>query len=101
MPSMVRALGPAGANRAWHHIVGQNRANIAKFGPQAIHNTRNVFNVPTGIGTLHDKITRYYQSKDPEISGNQRVRDWLKGKSFQFQYDFGIEKLKEFGWYSN
>jgi len=58
-----------------------------------------VVNIPHGKGTIHDKISRYYQSIDPNISGKQRVRDWLKGKSFQFQYDFGIEKLKEFGWY--
>ena len=98
-PSMTRALGPAGAGRAWHHIVNQNSANIAQFGNQAIHNTNNVVNIPHGKGTIHDKISRYYQSIDRKISGNQRVRDWLKGKSFQFQYDFGIEKLKEFGWY--
>ncbi|MXV39397.1 hypothetical protein GO491_12070 [Flavobacteriaceae bacterium Ap0902] len=95
---MVRALGPAGKDRAWHHIVNQNRSNIAKFGPQAIHNTNNIVNLPHGKGTIHDKISRYYQSIKPESKG-MKVRDWLKSKSFQFQYDYGIEKLKEFGWY--
>jgi|SRR6218665_130270 len=97
--SMTRALGRAGDGRAWHHIVNQNSSNIAQFGTQAIHNTNNVVNVPNGRGTIHDKISRYYQGIDKKISDKQRVRDWLKGKSFRFQYDFGIEKLKEFGWY--
>jgi RHS repeat-associated protein len=97
--SMVTALGNAGKDRAWHHIVNQNSANIAQFGNQAIHNRNNVVNIPHGKGTLHDKITRYYLGIKPESKG-MRVRDWLKTKSFQFQYDYGIEKLREFGWYN-
>lgn len=96
--SMTRALGPAGAGRAWHHIVNQNPANIAQFGNQAIHNTNNIVNLPHGKGTIHNKITKHYLSKAP-YSDNKRVRDWLKTKSFQFQYDYGMDKLKEFGWY--
>jgi RHS repeat-associated protein len=92
------AMGPAGAGRAWHHIVNQNPANVAQFGNQAIQNTNNIVNLPHGKGTIHNKITSHYLSKTRE-SGNQRVKDWLKSKDFQFQYDYGMDKLKEFGWY--
>jgi len=92
------AIGPAGAGRAWHHIVNQNPANIARFGNEAIQNTNNILNLPHGKGTIHNKITKHYLSKSRE-SGNLRVRDWLKSKDFKFQFDYGMEKLKELGWY--
>lgn len=98
-PSLTKALGPAGKGRAWHHIVNQNPANISQFGAQSIHNIKNVVNLPHGKGTIHNKITSHYLSKTRD-SGNQRVRDWLKGKSFQFQYDYGMRILKENGWYN-
>src|SRR5690606_19029171 len=40
--AMVRALGSAGRERQWHHIVEQTRGNVARFGAEAIHNTQNV-----------------------------------------------------------
>ena len=98
-PSLTKALGPAGKGRAWHHIVNQNPANISQFGAQSIHNIKNFVNLPHGKGTIHNKITSHYLSKTRD-SGNQRVRDWLKGKSFQFQYDYGMRILKENGWYN-
>jgi hypothetical protein len=33
------AMGPAGENKAWHHIVEQRRINVERFGAEAIHNT--------------------------------------------------------------
>lgn len=86
------------ALRQCFSVVNQNPANIAQFGNQAIHNTNNIVNLPHGKGTIHNKITKHYLSKAP-YSDNKRVRDWLKTKSFQFQYDYGMDKLKEFGWY--
>lgn len=35
--SVVQAACPD-----WHHIVPQSKANIAKFGAEAIHNTKNL-----------------------------------------------------------
>lgn len=92
------AMGPAGINQAWHHIVNQNPANISNFGNEAIQNKNNIVKLPHGKGTIHNKITSHYLSKTRE-SGNMRVRDWLKTKDFKFQYDYGIRKLKEYGWY--
>lgn len=36
-----KAMGPAGKGKAWHHIVEQNPANIARFEPEAIHKLKN------------------------------------------------------------
>ena len=45
---------------------------------------------------MHAKISGYYNSIQPNISGNMRVRDWLAGQSFETQYQFGIDILKRF-----
>lgn len=39
----------------------------------------------------------YYSSKQPFTNG-LTVRNWLSGKSFKEQYDFGMKTLKQFGW---
>lgn len=92
-----RAMGPAGKGKAWHHIVEQNPANIAKFGPEAIHNTGNLMKLPHGAGTIHAKISGHYSSIQG-FTGGKTVRQWLNTKSFDFQRNYGLKKLKEFGW---
>ncbi len=95
-----REFGSAGPGRAWHHIVEQNSANVAKFGHQRLHTTVNIVNVPHGKGSLHAKISGYYSSKQISItkSSELTIRQWLNTKSFEFQYEFGIQTLKNFGW---
>lgn len=90
------AQGRAGDGMAWHHIVEQHPDNIAKFGAETIHNTENLIKLPHGAGSLHNKITGYYNSKLPGM--NMRVRDYVKTLSFEEQFNFGIETLKKFGW---
>lgn len=93
--ALKRSLGPAGKGRAWHHIVEQTPGNIKKFGANNVHNTGNVVNIPHGRGLLHQKISGFYSSKQPFTNG-QTVRQWISGKSFNEQYDFGIKILNQF-----
>jgi hypothetical protein len=90
-----KANGPAGPGQAWHHIVEQTPGNIAKFGPEAIHNTNNCIKLPHGSGSIHQRISNYYSSKDFFTNG-QTVRKWLSTQSFDEQYDFGIKTLQRF-----
>jgi YD repeat-containing protein len=90
---MVKYLGPAGKGQAWHHIVEQTPANIAKFGPERIHNINNIVAAPHGSGTLHNKISGFYSSRAP---GGGRIRDWVGTKSFEEQYDFGMKTMQKF-----
>lgn len=69
-PSLTRALGPAGKDQSWHHIVNQNESNIQKFGPQTIHNTNNIIRLPNDI---HSKISSYYARIKEDISGKMRI----------------------------
>lgn len=63
------------------------------FDAETIQNVNNVINISKEV---HRKISAYYNNSiDPSISSTMRVRDWLAGKSFEFQ--FGLEILKRFG----
>ena len=80
-----------------HHIVEKRPSNITQFGEQAINNTDNLIKLPHGKGTIHAKVSGYYSSIQP-FSEPETVRQWLNPQSFQAQYDFGIETLKNLGW---
>jgi hypothetical protein len=87
---------PAGSGNDWHHIVEQCQGNSARSG-FAVTEINRKLNLIKLDKPTHRKITRYYQSPDPYTSGNQTVRNWLNGKSFEFQLEFGIARLKELG----
>jgi hypothetical protein len=87
-------LGSAGNNKHWHHIVEQCQTNKSGFTTEQINNTSNVIAVDA---QTHAQITGYYNSTKFEFTGGQSVRNWLAGKPFQVQFDFGMNVLKEFG----
>jgi len=91
--------GSAGAGMAWHHIVEQNSANIGNFGKQLINNTSNMIRLPSGAGLLHQRISGYYSSIQPMVTGSDTLtlRQWIQTKSFEFQRNFGVELIKRFG----
>lgn len=92
-----RAMGPAGKGQAWHHIVEQTSGNVSRFGAEAIHNTSNLVKLPHGKGSIHNRISGYYSSKQP-FTGGLTVREWLSTQTYEQQYQFGIQTMKKFGW---
>jgi len=92
-----RVMGSAGSGYAWLHIVEQTPANLAKFGPDRIHNTANLIRLPHGKGSIHAKVSGYYSSKQFFTQG-KTVREWLSQYDYEFQYQFGINTLEKFGW---
>lgn len=87
-----KVYGEAGPGKAWHHIVEQHAHNVSKFGTNKIHNTSNLVKVAAGKGSTHAKITGFYNSKKSFTFG-KTVRDWIKTKPFEEQYEFGLEIL--------
>lgn len=86
------ALGPAGDRKVWPHIVEQRPSNVARFGPEAIHNTPNVVAVPREV---NQKIADYYSRKRP-WTGGKTVREFLDIQSYEEQMKFGqmiLEKV--------
>jgi len=86
---LKKFLGSPGEGNAWHHIVEQNQFNIDKFGAETIHNVDNV--VPISK-ELNDKLNYFYATKNP-LTGNMPPREWLKDKTLQQAYDFGVAAL--------
>jgi hypothetical protein len=82
--------GKAGDKQVWHHIVEQ--CKTCQFPATIIHNTKNLVAVPK---IVNDRLNALYSSKVASISGNKTIREWLKGKPFKEQYEFGKKKLKE------
>ena len=79
-----------------HHIVEQTPSNLSKFGSEAIHNTANVVPVAADIHVGKGSISAYYSSKQPFTEG-LTVRKWLAPQSFDAQYNFGMQVLKDYG----
>jgi hypothetical protein len=90
-----RVFGNAGSGKAWHHIVQQTATNVNRFGAQAIHNARNIVRISHGASTLHSRLTGHYNSIQPFTNG-MRVYEWLQTKTFEYQYNYGLQKLNEF-----
>jgi hypothetical protein len=86
--ALKRALGPAGRDMHWHHLVEQR--NVARFGSNAVHSLQNVVRVDASV---HRQINAFYSSVQP-FTGGQTVRQWLSGQSFEAQMQFGLETLE-------
>ena len=91
---LKKAIGPAGKDKHWHHIVEQSQIDKSGFSPQQIHNTSNIIAVDA---KTHGKISGHYNSKQYGFTDGKSVRDWLAGQSFELQYEYGLGVLREFG----
>lgn len=92
-----KVYGSAGEGMAWHHIVEQTPSNLVKFGPESLHNTMNIIPLEHGAGSLHSNISGYYSSIQ-SFSQGLTVRQWLSAKTFEEQFEFGLDALQEKGW---
>ncbi|RYZ43040.1 MAG: hypothetical protein EOO71_05265 [Myxococcaceae bacterium] len=88
-----KAMGPAGTGRQWHHVVEQTPGNATRFGPEALHNAENVIPLDEA---LHRRVSAFYSTKQPELTGTSSltVRQWLSTQSFQAQRDFGLLSIE-------
>jgi hypothetical protein len=91
--SFKRAMGRAGKDKNWHHIVEQHPDNVRRFGPEALHNTENIIQLDTG---LHTNVSAFYSSKRRFITGTDKltVRQWLKTQSYENQRAFGLRAIE-------
>ena len=87
-------LGSPGEGNHWHHIVEQCQGKKSGFSSQQINNPSNVIAVDA---QTHAKITGYYNTTSYSFTEGLSVRNWLAGKPYPVQYDFGIGVLKMFG----
>ncbi len=88
-----KAMGSAGPNKEWHHIVEQSQIRKSGFSPRQIHNTKNIIAIDK---TIHRQVSGYY-NRILDFTNNTSVRNWLAGQSYQKQYEFGLQVLRSFG----
>ncbi|MBZ4334474.1 hypothetical protein [Corallococcus sp. AS-1-12] len=91
--SFKRAMGPAGEGKEWHQIVEQTNGNVARFGPQSLHNTENVVSLDKA---LHNLVSAFFSSKRPFITGSESltVRQWLSAQTLDAQRAFGLRSIE-------
>jgi len=95
---LKKYLGSPGEDNAWHHIVEQSQIGKSGFSSNEINNVNNIISIPHGKGTVHAKISGYYSSIPASgFTNGLTVRQWLSGQSFQQQFDFGMNVLKQYG----
>jgi LysM domain len=94
------AKGAAGQNKAWHHLVEQNKANMQKFGSSFINNTSNLVRIDDKTGGIHKRISGFYSSstslKQDFLQG-QNFRKWVGKLNFENQEAVGKFILEQFG----
>ena len=86
---LIKYLGSAPKGMQWHHIVEQSQA--AQFGQRRIQSVDNIVAIPI---EEHTKLSAFYASNQ-HFSEPNRVRVWLRGQSFEEQYEYGMERLKQ------
>ncbi len=91
--NLKKSIGSAGRGNHWHHIVEQSQIEKSGFSPYQIHNTSNIIAVDKAT---HSQITGHY-NKILNYTNGMTVRNWLAGQSFETQYNYGIDILKQYG----
>jgi hypothetical protein len=74
-----------------HHIV-ERGPNEGKFSEEQLEGSENVVRIPY---YKHRDISDFYSTKNKDLGG-LTPREYLRGKSFEEQRQFGIETLKRF-----
>jgi len=74
----------------------QINAKRAGFAAEEVNNVENIIALQSGKESVHSAISGYYSRKFKWTDG-MTVRDWLSNKSFEEQFEFGMNYLKNFG----
>jgi hypothetical protein len=75
-----------------HHIVEQG-PNDKKIPDELLQGRENVVKIPYYI---HRDISDWYSRPNPEYGG-KTPRDFIRGKTFGEQYQFGLDAMRKFG----
>ena len=92
--ALKKDIGSPGPGKQWHHIVEQSQIKKSGFTAEQINNTSNIIAIDSAT---HAKISGYYNTKSFDFTNGLSVRDWLAGKSYEYQYNFGLDVLRQYG----
>ena len=90
---IIKFYGPAPPGYEYHHIVEQSAEN--DIPASELNSTWNIVVIPK---LIHEEInSEYAQSASDENGGGVTIRDSLKGKPFEEQYEQGLETMRKIG----
>ncbi|QXX76385.1 hypothetical protein MHY1_03225 [Methylovirgula sp. HY1] len=89
---LEKRFGPAGDGYQYHHIV-EVGINGGAIPTSRLQSTDNIIRIPT---LLHEEISAAYGRSAP-TARNMSLRQWLNGQSYQMQYDYGLNVMRELG----
>ena len=90
---LEKRFGPAGEGYDYHHIVEQG-ANRGLIPAEQINSTTNIIRIPR---LLHEEINAIYSGPAELGTSGPSVRDTLRGKSYEAQYDYGLRTFRKIG----
>jgi hypothetical protein len=89
---LEKRFGRAGDGQQYHHIV-EEAINDGAIPASQLQSTDNIIRIPT---LLHEEISAIYSRSAP-TAPNMTLRQWLKGQSYQAQYDYGLSVMRNLG----
>ncbi|MDR3507847.1 MAG: hypothetical protein P4L64_08120 [Caulobacteraceae bacterium] len=90
---LEKYFGPAGDGWEYHHIVEQG-ANGAKIAPEVLNSPSNIIRIPK---LLHEEVSAEFAKMTYRGGRKMSVRAYHAGKSFEEQYQLGIDVLRSVG----
>lgn len=88
-----RATLPSEPGYENHHVVGQFNENRKQFSSARVDAPDNLVRIPR---LKHIDISGWYSRPNPDYKGRS-PRDYLRGKSWDEQRQFGLKVLRDFG----
>lgn len=88
-----KQFGSAGENIDYHHIVEQG-PNAGSIPQTDLQSTGNIIRLPK---LLHEEVSSWYSTPQMTEEGLQTPRQYLRGKSFEFQRNYGLDALRTMG----
>lgn len=90
---LEKVYGSAGEGQDWHHIVEQGR-NAGAITISLLQSTKNIVRIPR---LLHEELNSFYATKQQIGNESFVPREYLRGKSFEEQYEFGLYAMRRLG----
>ena len=92
------AMGSAGEEMAWHHIVEKSQIKKSGFTEQSINNTDNIIALKRqGVHTRVTGIFNGAASNFVDGAGPGSLRNWLIDQPFDIHLRIGMDALREIG----
>jgi hypothetical protein len=92
LAELQRAASEPGPGYEIHHVVEQKAARRAGYSEEMIESQVNRVRIPK---YRHEQITGYYNGYDRDLG--MSPREYLRERTWQEQYEFGLEVLKDYG----